>query len=168
MIRVLLAVCLALLTGCADRESYTDRVEGVPLLLGASQSYSSEREVRASLASQPIQDVERSSSDPGDRRPPYNIVTLAVVEYHHLGVAGELRLVLFNDRLMNVWFYPIDVDAYMAALRSRDVAVAADRADRHSIPLRVWSQRDFRDRVYVAWSDGRLEDQSARWISRYS
>ena len=72
------------------------------MLLGAFQSYWSEREVRASLASQPIQDVERSSLAPGDRRPPYNIVTLAVVEYHHLGVAGELRLVLFNDRLMNV------------------------------------------------------------------
>jgi hypothetical protein len=93
---------------------------------------------------------------------------LAVVEYRHLGVAGELGLVLFNDRLMNVWFYPIDVDAYMAALSSRDVAVAADRADGRSTTLRIWSQRDFRDRVYVGWSDGRLEDQSARWISRYS
>lgn len=168
MIRLVLAVCLALLTGCADRESYTDRMEGIPLLLGAFQSYSSEREVRGSLASQPIQDVERSSLAPGDRRPPYNIVTMTVVEYRHLGVAGELRLVLFNDRLMNVWFYPIDIDAYMAALRSRDVAVAADRADERRTTLRIWSQRDFRDRVYVGWSDGRLEDQSARWISRYS
>jgi hypothetical protein len=168
MFRLVLAVCLASLTGCADRESYTDRVEGIPLLLGAFQSYSSEREVRANLASQPVQDVERSSLAPGDKRPPYNIVTLAVVEYRHLGVPGELRLFFFNDRLMNVWFYPTDVDAYMAALRSRDVAVAADRADRGSTARRIWSQRDSRDRVYVGWSDGRLEDQSARWISRYS
>jgi hypothetical protein len=168
MIRFVLAVCLASLTGCADRESYTDRAEGIPLLLGAFQSYSSERDVRANLGSQPVQDVERSSLAPGDRRPPYNIVTMAVVEYRHLGVAGELRLVLFNDRLMNVLFYPTDVYAYMAALKSRDVAVAADRAGSGSTALRIWSQRDSRDRVYVGWSDGRLEDQSARWISRYS
>jgi hypothetical protein len=168
MIRLVLTVCVASLTGCDNGESYTDRFEGIPLLLGAFQSYSSERDVRANLAPQPVQDVERSSLAPGDRRPPYNIVTLAVEEYRHLGVAGELRLVLFNDRLMNVWFYPIDVGAYMAALRSRDVAVAANRADRHSNPLRIWTQRDFRGRVYVGWSDGRLEDQSARWISRYS
>ena len=111
---------------------------------------------RASLASQPIHDVERSSLAPGDRRPPYNIVTLAVVEYRHLGVAGELRLVLFNDRLMNVWFYPIDVDAYMAALKSGDVAVAADRADERrqrfeSGPSAISATECMWDGVMGAW-----------------
>jgi hypothetical protein len=41
---IALVVCLALLTGCGDRESYTDRVEGIPLLVGVFQSYSSERD----------------------------------------------------------------------------------------------------------------------------
>src|SRR4030095_15425093 len=101
MTRLVLAVCVVVLSGCADRESYTNRLEGIPLLLGEFQSYSSEQEVRAALASRQILDVERSSLGPGDRRPPYDIVTLAVVEYQHLGVAGELRLELFNDRLMD-------------------------------------------------------------------
>ena len=58
---------------------YTDRMEGIPLLLGAFQSYSSEREVRANLASQPVQDVERSSLAPGDRRP---------VQHRYVGSCG--------------------------------------------------------------------------------
>jgi hypothetical protein len=169
MTRIVLAVCVVLLSACGDRESYTNRAEGIPLLLGEFQSYSSEQEVRAALAPWRIQDVERSSLAPGDRRPPYDIVTLAVVEYQHLGVMGELRLGLFNNRLMNVWFYPTDIEAYMAALKRRDVAVTTELTGRSSTgTLRVWSQRDFRDRTYVSWSDGRLEDQSGRWISRYS
>jgi hypothetical protein len=168
MSRIVLAVCVVLSSACADRESYTSRLEGIPLLLGEFQSFSSEQEVRTALAMWRIQDVEHSSLGPGDRRPPYDIVTLAVVEYQHLGVKGELRLGLFNNRLMNVWFFPTDIEAYMAALKRRDVAVTTERADRSTGPLRVWTQRDFRDRTYVGWSDGRLEDQSARWISRYS
>jgi hypothetical protein len=152
----------------ADRESYTDRLAGIPLLTGEFQSYSSEQQIRAALSASPILDVERSGLNPGDRRPPYDIVRLAVAEYEHLGVSGELSFVLFNDRLMNVWFYPADVEAYMVALAKRDVAVTTELAGKPAVALRVRSQSDVRGRACVVWSDGRLEDQSARWISRYS
>jgi hypothetical protein len=168
MLRLFLIVCIVSLNACTDTESYTDRADGAPLLLGEFHSYSSERQVRAALGSRSIQDIERSSLDPGDKRPPYDLVTLGVVEYQHLGVTGELRLGLFNDRLMNVWFYPTDIEAYLAALKTRDVAVTTERTNTTTGNVRVWSQRDFRDRTYVGWSDRRLEDQSARWISRYS
>src|SRR4029079_15389031 len=100
MIRLVLAVCIAVVSGCTDRESYTSRVEGIPLLLGEFQSYSSEPQVRARLMVVPRR--ERGSLPPGDSRQPFDIVTLTVDEYEHLGVAGELRLELFNDRLMDV------------------------------------------------------------------
>ena len=168
VVRLPFFVCLFMLSACADYETYTDRLDASPLLLGEFQGYSSEQAVRAALGAQPIQEVERSGLPQGDGRPRFDIVTLAVAEYHHLGVAGELRLQFFNDRLSDVWFYPDDVDEYMAALGRREVAVTTDRTGQLKGTVRIWTQRDYRNRTYVGWSDQRLDDQRARWISRYS
>jgi hypothetical protein len=164
---VLTAVVL-LLSSCADSETYVEWLEGVPLLLGEFRSYSAEQEVRAVLAARTIQEHERSGLPLDDTRPPFDIVTLAVPGYIHLDFPGELRLLLFNDRLQSVWFYPSDVNGYLAALKGRGVVVSTDVMAKPEGDLRVITTRDVESRTYVSWSDWRLDQQALRWITRYS
>ena len=166
--RALLATVVVLLSACADSETYVERLEGVPLLLGEFGSYSTEQEARTVLVARTIEERERSGLPPGDTRPPHDIVTLAVPGYVHLDVAGELRLLLFNDRLQSVWFYPTDVDGYLAALKSRGVVVSTDLIAKPAGDSRVITTHDSENRVYVSWSDWRLDQQTLRWITRYS
>jgi hypothetical protein len=166
--RALVATVVVLLSSCADSETYVERLEGMPLLLGEFRSYWSEQQVRDAIGARAIEERERFGLPAGDTRPPHDIVTLVVPGYQHLNFAGELRLLIFNDRLQSVWFYPADVNGYLAALERAGVVMSADIMARPDGDLRVTTTRDVENRVYVSWSDFRLDQQTLRWITRYS
>jgi hypothetical protein len=58
---------------CVDRETYTERLEGVPLLLGEFTSYATEAHVRAQLGSRQVQTLERGGTRAAEGRPPFEI-----------------------------------------------------------------------------------------------
>jgi hypothetical protein len=167
---------LVAVIACTPRDTFTDRVDGVPLMLGAFRSYSTERQVRSSLDSLPVEVVERSGLSEGDARPAHTVVTLRVPAYRHVGYTGQLHLTLFNDRLMTASFYPSDVPGYVMAIKRQGIDVTTNltaglHSDNYREPLdhvRVWVSSDYQGREYVGWSDSRLEEQSRRWIERYS
>ena len=137
------------LLACDRNETFIERGDGAPLMFGAFESYATERLVRSTLASLPIEVLERSGLPKGDRRPTITIVTLCVPHYRHVGSFGELRLTLFNDRLMTAFFYPQDIQAYVSALKSRGIDLGDGTKDTQVGMIHVWMTRDFRGERYV-------------------
>ena len=116
----------------------------------------------------PWEIVEDSKLPEGDTRPPFDILTVSVGHFEHLHQVGELRLDFFNRRLVSTWFFPQDGQAFLATLRAHGI----DLIGRHELSVapytRIWTAKDYRGKMYVAWEDTRLRNQSNRWIERYS
>lgn len=165
---VLLVVVVCGVLGCNRNETFTERLNGAPLMLGAFDSYTKEKAVRSALGPLPVEILEESRLANGDARPPYTIVTLRIEPYRHLGSVGALHLTFFNDRLMTAFFYSRDVRTYTTSLKARRIDVRADPKGVQIGMVHVWMARDHRGQDYVGWADVRLEEQSRRWISRYS
>lgn len=99
-------------------------------------------------------------------RPPFNITTVRVSEFSHLGHAGELIVDFFNDRLIGVRFFPSDVAGYRKALALRGIDPSTEG---HTFGnTRIWSAADHTGRSYVGWEDVRLAREMDIWIRRYS
>ena len=163
-------------SGCdeiADRYSSISFVDVAPdhaKLINGIESYQS---IEAAKKKFPVWEViEQSSLGPKDQRPPFNIYKVAIKNYSHLGISGELHLGFFNDRLMETWFYPDSFDKYFEVLKEKGgLAFQESRWGKESQILpytRVWVYKDYKDRNYVGWEDTRLGRESAIWIQRYS
>ena len=95
--------------------------------------------------------------------PPMNpqLSLIRVVGFAHLGAAGELRLLFFRDRLMQILFFPPDVQDYWQRLvRAESLKVTATG---HNIPsmtaqvgervaVSLRTDKDPHER-WVAWQD---------------
>jgi hypothetical protein len=165
-----IALLLVALLPCCRRGPGQDFTEVKPdpeTLIGALRSYSDPENVAAALGHPVWQVTERSGLKAGDKRPPFNILSVVVAPYHDRGCDGELHLTFFNSRLESASFYPDDVGAYRArlgAFPSRDVHGGEVRK-RY---LRVWNAVDYKGREYFLWGDDRLMEQQKRWIERFS
>ena len=158
IMRILASLLSLLLVACGAAPN----TAGVPLGFGLT-SYSSKTDVLSGFADGHRTDVtENSSLGPNDKRPPFSIYTVRVSNVSDLGVAGELRLDFFNDRLMGAWFYPDDVPAYQAAMLSRRANVTAAPG------VETWTARDYRGKWYIAWEDKALREERFDWIDRYA
>lgn len=99
-------------------------------------------------------------------RPPFNVTTVKVGQFSHLGHPGELIVDFFNDRLVGVRFFPMDVAGYQQALAKTGIDLSTDG---HTFGnTRVWSAVDQTGRTYVGWEDVRLAREMEVWIKRYS
>jgi len=160
---------IVLLIAACSRPSFTSiRSPATPLISGF-QSYMPIADVESALNSRGVTwtIIEDSHLPPGDHRPPFDILTISVSHYAYLGHTGELRFQFFNNRLTNTWFFPDDPASFKAALES--VMKATIRPEATVPPFtRVWTHRNFQDRVYVAWEDTRLAEEQSSWISIYS
>jgi hypothetical protein len=95
------------------------------------------------------------------------MVTVELASFEHLNHKGALQITLFNDRLLGMWFYPEDPEGYLEVLRQSETNLVEDRElIRANVVLR--QSRDYRGRVYVAWEDKRLAEESDRWIRCYA
>jgi len=86
-----------------------------------------------------------------------------VANFTHLGTSGELRLLFYRDRLMQMQFAPLDPREYWERLvRSEGLQVATAGRDgvvtraRVRDRVEVWLNTD-PDHRYVGWRDERLE-----------
>jgi hypothetical protein len=167
MLRLTIALCFMALLGCSD--GYTDvQATTTPLITGFESYATAEQIKEQALVGLEWSVMEISSLPPGDRRPPFNMLTLSVPSFSHQQHTGELRLHFFNNRLESTCFYPSDPAAYVQALRQ--AAILTDDANEGSArPFTyIWVETDYRGKVYVGWTDRRLQAQSNRWIRRYS
>ncbi len=165
---VLVLVSIAFsLVACRCPMDFTTRKPGVPLL-GHFLSFSSLEEVRrGQLSGAHLVLVEETTCRKADPNPCFQIVVWETA-FNHLGVAGQLWLTFFNDRLYATTFFPADPDRYLQQL-----AQSGLRLPRSSEPLELsrdslaWSDTTDDHRHYVAWIDRRLLAENAKWIKCY-
>jgi hypothetical protein len=165
-----IALLLVALLPCCRRgpgEDFTEVKAEPETLIGTIRSYSDPGSVAAALGGPAWQVTERSGLKAGDKRPPFNMLSVVVAPYHDRGCVGELHLTFFNSRLESASFYPDDLVAYRATLGafpSRSVR-GGELRKRH---LRVWNAVDHQGREYFFWGDDRLMEQERRWIRNFS
>lgn len=94
---------------------------------------------------------------------------MKIATYAHLGQAGQLKIHFFNDRLMEVRFFPKDPDRYLQLLRDSQ---GIDLITKREVPLpphaHVWADSEYDGQRYVGWADVRLEREFNDWIRRYT
>jgi hypothetical protein len=113
---------------------------------------------------------EESKDQPSPKgRPPFNMHTITIKHYSHLGFSGELNISFFNNRLISTTFYPADVEKYIEAVVKAE-GLKFDNNQEAKLPphTRVRFAVDHKGRKYVDWSDIRLDKEVELWIKRYS
>jgi len=140
-------------------------------LMDGFQSYQNPGEVRDILDARGLhyRSEETKTSSASDRRPPFNIISITVENYSHLGDPGTLVLEFFNSRLMTARYYPSNVGKYVGELeRVKGVSLAQHSEASLGKFARVWLFRDHEQKQYVGWEDKRLAKEMELWIRKYS
>lgn len=136
------------------------------------ESYISVEELVQRLQKRAIRfelDATPSSSSQYAERPPFNVASVKVRNFTHLGVSGEFVVEFFNNRLVGARFYPADTDAYLAQLLSRAGIDLVHQSEVYfDKNARAWRAFDHAERGYVGWEDVRLSREMELWIRRYS
>jgi hypothetical protein len=154
-----------LLIGCGS-ESFTESEKDRAQLMNGFESYASRDEVMAKLnRGDAVKSVEQSSKHKSGQ-PPYQIYS-ARLPYEDRKEPGELLITFFNNRLMQMSFYPENLDRYLAALRSSGIELRTGSEVKNGHTA-IWIGQDFDNKNYVGWADDRLRAQQRRWLSRYS
>lgn len=161
-----------LLGGCQDNYTSVSFVK-VELertkLLNSIESYQSIDEFKVFLSRSSFK-WEESKDQPSPKgRPPFNMHTITIKNYSHLGFSGELNVGFFNNRLMGTLFYPVDVEKYIAALTKMEgIKFDGDQEARLPPHTRIRVATDYQGHKYIDWSDIRLDKEVELWIKRYS
>jgi hypothetical protein len=140
-------------------------------LISGIESYVGVNDFLADLARRSVEyEVNRPQSTPANtRRPPFEITTVTIRRFSHLGHVGLLTVAFFNDRLLGVRFFPSDVEGYLAQLRSQEGIDLRSQAEANpSEHTRVYAATEHQQGRYVGWEDTRLAAEMSLWIKRYS
>jgi hypothetical protein len=146
------------------------------ILMDEFKSYDSVQTVQEQLEKDKVIGELRSNHRKirGDA-PPYDLDTLFIKEFKHLGIDGKLTLTFFNDRLFEAEFEPSNADAYLRELRKklpylkRSETGRAEYLEGHlrmasSLELAISDVgRALHTRPYVLWQDRRLLRQRDEW-----
>jgi hypothetical protein len=140
-------------------------------------SYVDAASVRAVYAdTQVINDIRRTATP---AHPPRALLTLALRPFTHLDVPGWLTLDFFNDRLMEVTFYPQDPKAYAPALSRAEPGLRRQGANRQvgvsghrRVAANIAQQASplgprMGARPFVLWQDLRLRAELDDWDARF-
>jgi hypothetical protein len=104
-----------------------------------------------------------------DKRPPFRMFTISHKNWVQWRNAGDLQLTFYNDRLMIVRFYPMDLEMFKGALSAHDEIGFSQQGDTWIDPsTRVWIGKDDDGKVYVGWIDKALQAEMDQWIKKYS
>ncbi|MEN8221194.1 MAG: hypothetical protein ABFS56_33555 [Pseudomonadota bacterium] len=116
------------------------------------------------LGDQKIVVLEESKSPKQDGIPPFNIYTIKVPDIDVEGFNGALMLFFFNNRLMEVRFYPIDIDGFALSVDG----LSNSKSINIEPYTRAWLDKDYQGNSYIGWVDVRLQKQFYAWIKNYS
>jgi hypothetical protein len=157
---------LLFLAGCGS-ESFTEIEKDRAPLIAGFESYASREEVMPKLPGSEVKVVENTARNKAGSQPPYQVYAVKVTSYEHLKQPGQLLITFFNNRLMQVAFYPEHLDEYVAALRASgvDIKTGSERVTGHTT---IWIGSDFDNKQYIGWADDRLRKQQRRWLSKYA
>ena len=166
------SLLLCFLGGCRDNYASVSfvKVESERTkLIDGIESYQSIDEFKGFLSRSSFQ-WEESKDDPSPKgRPPFNMHTITIKNYLHLGFSGEMNVGFFNDRLISATFYPSDSEKYVQAI-AKATGIKFDSTQEATLPSHtsVRLGTDYKGREYVDWSDLRLDKEVQLWIERYS
>jgi hypothetical protein len=138
-------------------------------LINGIECYQSIDEFKSFLSRSSLQWEESKDTQPSPKsRPPFNMFTITIKNYSHLGFSGELNIGFFNNRLINTTFYPTVVEKYIEALGKEGIKLD-NKEEAKLLPYtRVRVATDYKGRRYIKWSDIRLDKEVELWIKRYS
>lgn len=160
-----------LLCPCCSSPSFTEIEATRAELIDGFQSYQNPAEVKDILNARHVQFriEETKQNPPTDRRPPFNVVTIAVADYSHLGASGGLVLEFFNNRLMSARYYPKETGKYLAEMeRTKGVKLGQNAEASLGKYTRIWLFQDQAQKQYIGWEDKRLAKELELWIRKYS
>jgi len=166
------SILFCLLVGCRDDYASVSflKVESDGTgLIDTIKSYQSINEFKGFLSRRSFR-WEESEDQPSPKgRPPFNMHTITIKNYVHLGFSGELDIAFFNNRLISTRFYPTDPEKYIEVL-GEVAGIRFDSAQEAKLlrHTRVRFGIDYKGRKYVDWSDFRLDKEVELWIKRYS
>lgn len=160
-----------LLAGCWDDYASVSfvKVESEHTkLINGIESYQSIDDFKGFLARNSLQWEESEDKPSPKGRPPFNIHTITLKNYSHLGFPADLEIEFFNNRLMSTTFRPSAVEKYIEALGKEGIKL--DNKQEAKLPpyTRVRVATDYKGRKYIKWSDIRLDKEVELWIKRYS
>ena len=160
----------------ADTAQFVTRKAGIELAAG----FVSYTDVATTQATYPravtLTDIRRPATD---AHPPRALVTLELRPFNHLDSPGRLTLDFFNDRLMEVTFYPDNATAYAPSLAhaeprlrrqgaNRQVTVSGHRRVAANIAQQAGDLGpSMGARAFVLWQDLRLRAELDTWDARF-
>jgi hypothetical protein len=169
LFRHLILFFFVLLAGCGSEyelEDYTKvEVDRSLLVLGLS-SYMSLSDVERELSIEPgvIVITDKNISPKQDGIPPFDILTAKIPDVEIKNFKGSVLMTFFNGRLMEVRFFPVDVNGFVQTIdglpKSKEIEIR--------LFTKVWFGKDYQDKAYVGWLDIRLQKQFDAWIKNYS
>lgn len=158
-----------LLAGCGSEYELEDyskvEADSSRLALGLS-SYMSLDDVKKelSLESEEIVITDKNISPKQDGIPPFEILTAKIPNAEVGGFKGPASMTFFNGRLMEVRFFPVDVNGFVQSIDG----LSQSNAIEVKPFTKVWFAKDYQDKAYVGWVDIRLQKQVDAWIKNYS
>lgn len=170
MTRLIVSVTAALmLSACGCGGDFDNVATDRAKLVGGFESYMSQAELMARLAGRADVTVipDPNVRSPTDPRPPFDIVTVELASFEHLKHKGMLRITLFNNRLQHIRFFPEDPEGYLKVFGQSETTLWKD-LERVFGNVVLRQATDYRGKVYVAWEDIRLIEESNRWILCYA
>ncbi|MDR0994480.1 MAG: hypothetical protein LBN38_07975 [Verrucomicrobiota bacterium] len=148
-------------------QSCSPRVSGVPLMDGFL-SYMTIEECERLLSPTYQLNVRGDIRKPvAEQRPQHGRLILSVDSYTTLGQTGELRLSFSENRLVAIWFYPSDFEAYSRELgKQLGIHVHPGLKTKLGRYAKLWCVSGYREQVIVGWQDKRLvKELSKRQLS---
>lgn len=162
-------IVFLLLIGCHDSYSEVSfiKVESERTkLINGIESYQSIEEFKSFLSRSSFQWEDKEGQPSPKGRPPFNMYTVTIKNYSHMGFPGQLEIIFFNDRLAITTFYPLEIEKYVETLVKAEVIKLDTNREAKIYPYtHVWVARQ---RKFVGWSDIRLDKEINLWIRRYS
>lgn len=159
-----------------ETAAFGARHTGIALAAGFT-SYADVATVRAAHADAVVvTDIRRPATR---AHPPRELLTLELRPFTHLDVPGRLTLDFFNDRLMEVTFYPDNVQAYAPALARAERGLQRQGANRQvgvsghrRVAANIAQQASplgpsMGARAFVLWQDLRLRRELDDWDARF-
>lgn len=168
LIFVLVQLLLCLILGCQDNYASVSFVkvetERTKLINGI-ESYQSIDELKSYLNRSSLKWEESKGQSSPKGRPPFDMYTITIKNYSHLGFTGELNIGFFNNRLMGTSFYPLDAVKYIAAVEKMEGIQFNSNKEAILPPhTRVKVAVEYKNHTYVDWSDSRLDKEMELWI----
>lgn len=152
--------------------SFVDVASDRTRLIDDIESYWSIQELENHLRKKSLvwERAQGQRPGPDDMRPPFIVDTVKINNYTHLGLTGEMHVVLFNNRVASTMFFAREMDKYIAQLaKTEGVDLVQNKEIKLPRHTRIWRGEAERDRkYYVGWEDMRLADEMDIWIKRYS